>query len=96
MKRLLLGLCLASGLCFAGCTKSVDSEIKDVKDAQRAKSDKVKEELREAEDVARDGDKKIQKEANEANEAIRREANRTDPTAPGTAPAPVTPAPVVP
>lgn len=92
MKRLLLGLCLASGLCFAGCTKSVESEKKDVHDAQKAKEANVKEHLREAQDAAIEGDKKIIKEARDVEDARKRDAERaTDPLAP--APAPVTPAP---
>ena len=90
MKRLLLGFCLATSLCFAGCTKSVESEIKDVHEAKKAKEENVKEELREASDAARQGDDKIIKEAREAEDAKNREANRVaDPLAP----APITPAP---
>lgn len=65
MKRFLFGLLVASGLCFVGCEKSMEAEKQDVRDAQKAAADKVKEEQRDVQDAITDGSKKITDEARE-------------------------------
>jgi hypothetical protein len=86
MKKLMFGLMMAAALGLAGCQKSVESEVKDVKDAQQNAAERVTDKERELQDTKLEEGKKIQEEKREANDAINRELNK-DPA--------VTPAPAV-
>jgi hypothetical protein len=87
MKKLMFGLMMAAALGLAGCQKSVESEIKDVREAEKSAADNVKDAQRDLQDTQLEEGKKIQEEKREAADAINREANK-DPA--------VNPPPVVP
>lgn len=87
MKRLLLGLCVAAGLCFAGCEKSIESEMQDVNDAKREANQEIREEQRDVQDAAIEGAKEVQEEKRELEDAKAREAERNS-LPPVTPPAP--------
>ena len=76
MKKLMFGLMMAAALGLAGCQKSVDSEVKDVRDAEKTAADNVKDKERELQDTKIDEGKKILDEKREAADAINREANK--------------------
>ena len=89
MKKIICGLMLAAGLGLAGCTKSVDSEIKDVRDAEKNAAKNITDKQRELQDTKVEEGKKITEEKREAVDAINREADKNNP-------APVAPPPAVP
>lgn len=82
MKKLMFGLMMAAALGLAGCQKSVNSELKDVKDAEKHAADKVTQKERELQDTKLEEGKKIQNEKREAVDAINREANKDPAVAP--------------
>lgn len=79
MKKVILGLLVAAGLGLAGCQKSVDSEIKDVREAEKNAAKNVTDKERELQDTQIEEGKKILDEKREANDAINREAEKTNP-----------------
>jgi hypothetical protein len=79
MKKVILGLMLAAGLGLAGCQKSVESEINDVRDAEKNAAKNVTDKERELQDTKLEEGKKIVDEKREANDAINREVDRTNP-----------------
>lgn len=79
MKKLICGLMIAVGLGLAGCQKSVDSEVKDVRDAERNAQKNITDKERELQDTKIEEGKKIMEEKREANDAINREVDRTIP-----------------
>jgi hypothetical protein len=89
MKKLIFGLVIAAGLGLAGCQKSVDSEVKDVNDAQRNAAENIADKERELQDTKIEEGKKILDEKREAVDAVN-DANRDNPNSP------VVPAPAVP
>ena len=89
MKKVIFGLMLAAGLGLAGCQKSVDSEVKDVKEAERNAAKNVGDKERELQDTKIEEGKKIRDEKAEAADAINREAIKDNPPA-------VNPPPAVP
>lgn len=76
MKKLMFGLMMAAALGLAGCQKSVESEIKDVREAEKTAADNVKDKERELTDTRIEEGKKILDEKREAADAINREANK--------------------
>jgi hypothetical protein len=94
MKKVIFGLMLAAGLGLVGCQKDVNSEIKDVRDAERNAAENVKDKERELQDTKINEGQKINEEKREAVDAINREAERNNP--PPAVNPPVTPAPAVP
>ncbi|WP_254510101.1 hypothetical protein [Anatilimnocola floriformis] len=79
MKKIILGLMLAAGLGLAGCQKSVNSEIKDVHDAEKNAAKKITDKERELQDTKMEEGKKILQEKREANDAINKEVEKTNP-----------------
>ncbi len=79
MKKVIFGLMLAAGLGLAGCQKSVESEIKDVREAEKNAAQNVTDKERELQDTKIEEGKKIMDEKREANDAINREADKTNP-----------------
>ena len=76
MKKLMFGLMMAAALGLAGCQKSVDSEVKDVREQEKIAADKVKDKERELQDTKLEEGKKVIDEKREAVDAINREANK--------------------
>jgi hypothetical protein len=76
MKKLMFGLMMAAALGLAGCQKSVESEVKDVRDAEKTAVENVKDKERELQDTKIEEGKKILDEKREAADAINRDANR--------------------
>jgi hypothetical protein len=89
MKKLIFGLVIAAGLGLAGCQKSVESEVKDVNDAQRTASENIADKERELQDTKIEEGKKILDEKREAVDAVN-DANKNNPNTP------VVPGPAVP
>jgi hypothetical protein len=76
MKKYVFGLMMAAALGLAGCQKSVQSEMKDVHEAEKHATDKVTQKERELQDTKLEEGKKIQDEKREAVDAINREADK--------------------
>lgn len=91
MKKLMFGLMMAAALGLAGCQKSVESEVKDVKDAQQNAAERVTEKERELQDTKLEEGKKIQEEKREAADAINREVNKDPAVVPAPAVTPPNP-----
>ena len=79
MKKVIFGLMLAAGLGLAGCEKSPESEIKDVREAERNAAKNVTDKERELQDTKIEEGKKIEEEKREAADALNREAERNNP-----------------
>jgi hypothetical protein len=78
MKMFMYGLMLATGLGLAGCAKSFHAEVQDVRDAEKAASEKVRDKERELQDTKMEEGKKIMKERRDVEDAANREATQTD------------------
>ena len=84
MKSFIYGLMLATGLGLAGCAKSFQAEVKDVRETERQESQNIREKERELQDAKLEGMKKVEKERRDVEDAATREAenrdvNRTEP-----------------
>ena len=84
MKRLTFGLIAALGLALAGCQKSVESEMQDVREAEKDKMENVKEEQRDVQDAAIEGEKQVLEEKREVEDAKTNETGTGPPTTPAT------------
>jgi hypothetical protein len=84
MRWFISSLCLAFALSSVGCTKSVESERRDVNQAVKNRDEKVEKDLRKAQDDKMDGDKKIIEEQRDVRDAAKRvnDRNGASPTAP--------------